>query len=79
MAPGSYLMYRCRLCNESFADGHAPDGPLALDVASGRLAMPPHWAGLPPGTRTLHHECSGGSSIGIADLIGIVPDGWESD
>lgn len=79
MSPGSYLMYRCRLCGESFIDGHAPGpGPLALDIATGRDAMPPHWAGRPPGTRTLHHDCPGGG-VGIADLVGVVPDAPESD
>ncbi len=79
MSSGSFLMYRCRLCGDVFADGHAPDGKQALEVAEGTAPMPEHWFGLPPGDRTLHHDCPAtpGQGVGIADLIGVVADGEE--
>jgi hypothetical protein len=73
MKVGSYLMYKCRFCGETFSDGHAPDGPIALAVAEGRIPKPEAWGGDSPGIKTLHFDCTVGGT-GIADLIGILPD-----
>lgn len=73
MSPGSFLMYRCRFCGETFSDGHAPDGPIALAVAEGRSPKPADWLGDAPGIKTLHLDCTAGGT-GIADLVGITPD-----
>jgi hypothetical protein len=74
----AYLMYKCKMCDETFANGHAPDGRRALDVAEGRSAMPSNWFGLAPEAMTLHHDCAGGG-IGLADLIGARPDEGASE
>jgi hypothetical protein len=73
---GAYLLYKCRLCGESFTEGHAPSGDLALLVAEGLVEMPREWFGIAP-TMVTHHECPADSGIGLADLIGAVPDGGD--
>lgn len=73
---GAYLLYKCRLCGESFTEGHAPDGPTALLVAQGIVSMPGRWSGVTPGM-LVYHECPADSGLGLADLIGAVPDGGD--
>jgi hypothetical protein len=73
---GAFLLYKCRLCGEDFHEGHAPSGDLALLVAEGLVEMPGNWYGRKPGL-VVHHECPQDSGIGLADLIGAVPDGGD--
>ena len=76
MNQGAFLLYKCRLCGETFAQGHAPDGRHALLVAEGILPMPRGWLGIAPGP-IVHHDCPEASGIGLADLVGAVPDGGD--
>jgi hypothetical protein len=73
---GAFLLYKCRLCGETFEAGHAPDGAVALLVAQGLAEMPSQWLGWPPSLIT-EHTCPAESGLGIADLVGAVPDGGE--
>jgi hypothetical protein len=70
---GSWLMYKCRLCGDTFPNGHAPDGELALSVAEGLEPWPCAWIGTSP-RMTMHHDCKSPIGIGVADLIGATPD-----
>lgn len=74
----SFLLYKCRLCGEEFDDGHAPDGDLALMIATGRWAMPADWRGVKPALVT-RHACPPGMGSGVADLVGAVPDRMPDD
>ena len=68
---GAALQYRCRRCLATFTPLHVPglaEAAVAL-IADGRT--PEAWGIIGMMHRT--HECNDGG-VGIADLIGMIPD-----